>query len=62
METGDDLQATRGCSTARDGHGPARAATAMAVRDDNAVSAGHVPTVAGVTPAARTLVPSRSPG
>ncbi|MFF3706434.1 DUF5994 family protein [Streptomyces phaeochromogenes] len=42
--------------------GPAHTAMAMAVRDDNAVSAEHVLAAAGVTPAARTSVPSRSPG
>ncbi|TRO60633.1 MULTISPECIES: DUF5994 family protein [unclassified Streptomyces] len=41
---------------------PARAAMAMAVRDDNAASAGHVLAAAGVTPADRTVVASRSPG
>ncbi|MGA5505306.1 DUF5994 family protein [Streptomyces umbrinus] len=42
--------------------GPAHTAMAMAVRDDNAASAEHVLTAAGVTPAARPVVPSRSPG
>jgi hypothetical protein len=42
--------------------GPAHTAMAMAVRDDNAVSAEHVLAAAGVTPAARTAVPSSSPG
>ncbi len=41
---------------------PAHAAMAMAVRDDNAASAGHVLAAAGVTPADRTVVASRSPG
>ncbi|MEV0225528.1 DUF5994 family protein [Streptomyces sp. NPDC050704] len=41
---------------------PAHAAMAMAVRDDNAVSAEHVLAAAGVTPAGRTVVPSRPPG
>jgi hypothetical protein len=40
---------------------PAQAAMAMAVRDNNAVSAEHVLAAAGVTPADRTVVPSRSP-
>ncbi|NGO41870.1 DUF5994 family protein [Streptomyces ureilyticus] len=40
---------------------PAHAAMAMAVRDNNAISAEHVLAAAGVTPADRTVVPSRSP-
>jgi hypothetical protein len=40
---------------------PAHAAMAMAVRDNNAVSAEHVLAAAGVTPADRPVVPSRSP-
>jgi hypothetical protein len=40
---------------------PAHAAMAMAVRDNNAFSAEHVLAAAGVAPADRTVVPSRSP-
>ncbi|GGL17687.1 DUF5994 family protein [Streptomyces flaveus] len=40
---------------------PAHAAMAMAVRDNNAVSAEHVLAAAGVTPADLPVVPSRSP-
>jgi hypothetical protein len=40
---------------------PAHAAMAMAIRDNNAVSAEHVLAAAGVTPADRPVVPSRSP-
>ncbi|MGP4047549.1 DUF5994 family protein [Streptomyces sp. 2A115] len=40
---------------------PARAAMAMAVRDDNAVSAEHLLAAAGITPAGRGDIPPGSP-